>query len=143
MGNPAIWPFIYECESRDVVLVQINPLIRTGVPKTLAEIDNRLNEITFNGALIGEMRAIAFAQKLIEDDGASGPAIDRLKRMLVHIIADEAAMLPLGAVSKFNVEPEFLRFLRDAGRKAAERWLTATFDDLGKKASVDIRAAFL
>ncbi|MGE0420906.1 MAG: patatin-like phospholipase family protein [Reyranellaceae bacterium] len=143
MGNPAIWPFIYECESHDVVLVQINPLIRTGVPKTLAEIDNRLNEITFNGALIGEMRAIAFAQKLIEDDGASGPAIDRLKRMLIHIIADEAAMLPLGAVSKFNVEPQFLRFLHDAGRDAAERWLTATFDDLGNKSSVDIRAAFL
>jgi len=142
-GNPAIWPFIYECASRDVVLVQINPLIRTGVPKTLAEIDNRLNEITFNGALIGEMRAIAFAQKLIEDDGASGPAIDRLKRMLVHIVADEAAMLPLGAVSKFNVEPEFLRHLRDVGRSAAERWLAASFDDLGTKSSVDIRAAFL
>ena len=143
MGNPSIWPFIYECESRDVVLVQVNPLIRTGVPKTLAEIDNRLNEITFNGALIGEMRAIAFAQKLIEDDGATGPTIDRLKRVLVHIVADEAAMLPLGAVSKFNIEPAFLHHMRDTGRKAAERWLTTAFDDIGTKSTVDIRAAFL
>jgi NTE family protein len=143
MGNPSIWPFIYECESRDVVLVQINPLIRTGVPRTQAEIDNRLNEITFNGALIGEMRAIAFAQKLIEDDGATGPAIDRLKHVMMHIVTDEAAMLPLGAVSKSNVEPDFLHFLRDTGRKAAERWLAASFDDLGNKSTVDIRAAFL
>ena len=142
-GNPAIWPFIYQCESRDVVLVQIVPLTRVGVPKSVAEIDNRLNEITFNGALIGEMRAIAFAQKLIEDDGATGPSIDRLKRMLMHIVADEAAMLPLGAVSKFNVEPEFLRHLHAVGRKAADRWLAATFDDLGTRSSVDIRAAFL
>ena len=31
MGNPVIWPLIYDCESRDIVLVQINPLEREGV----------------------------------------------------------------------------------------------------------------
>ena len=26
MGNPAIFPLIYDCDSRDVVIVHINPL---------------------------------------------------------------------------------------------------------------------
>lgn len=143
MGNPAVWPFIYECESRDIVVVQVNPLTRPGVPRTNPEIADRLNEITFNGALIAEMRAIAFAQKLLEEDRATGPAVDRLRHMLVHIVEDEDRMRPLGAVSKLNVEIEFLRHLRDLGRAAAEGWLAANFDALGERSSVDIRERFL
>ena len=43
MGNPSIWPLIYYCESHDVVIVQVNPLTRKGVPRSAAEITNRLN----------------------------------------------------------------------------------------------------
>ena len=45
MGNPAIFPLIYNCESRDVVIVHINPISRPDVPTTAAEILNRINEI--------------------------------------------------------------------------------------------------
>ena len=38
MGNPAIWPLIYNCSTADVVLVQVNPLVREDVPRTPAEI---------------------------------------------------------------------------------------------------------
>ena len=67
-GNPAIFPLIYNCESPDVVLVQITPLTRRGTPETPTEIINRLNEISFNAAIIGEMHAIALAQRVIEED---------------------------------------------------------------------------
>ena len=30
MGNPAIYPLIYHCESPDVVVVHINPIERDG-----------------------------------------------------------------------------------------------------------------
>jgi len=33
MGNPAIFPLIYNCDSRDVVIVHINPIERPDVPK--------------------------------------------------------------------------------------------------------------
>ena len=69
MGNPAIWPLIYGCQTEDVVLVQLNPLIREGVPRTALEIDNRMNEIAFNSSLMYEMRAIAFVQRLLEEGG--------------------------------------------------------------------------
>jgi NTE family protein len=62
-GNPAILPLIYGCESPDVVLVQINPLVRKGTPDTPTDIIDRLNEISFNAAIISEMRAIAFVAR--------------------------------------------------------------------------------
>ena len=32
MGNPAIYPLIYQCDSQDVVVVHINPICRAGRP---------------------------------------------------------------------------------------------------------------
>jgi NTE family protein len=129
-GNPPIWPFIYNSESGDVV-------------HSNAEIADRLNEITFGGALMAEMRAIAFVQDLIEKGAITGEFGGRLKRMLIHSIADPASLAPLGAVSKFNIEPEFLKHLFDLGRTAANSWLATTFESVGIKSTLDIRARFL
>jgi NTE family protein len=142
-GNPPIWPFIYNCDSRDVVLVEVDPPSREGVPRSNAEIADRLNEITFGGALMAEMRAIAFVQGLIDQGAITGEFGRRLKRILVHSIADPASLAPLGAVSKFNVEPEFLDYLFGLGRAAGTSWLASTFDMIGVESSIDIRARFL
>lgn len=142
-GNPPIWPFIYNCESRDVVLVEVDPPFRDGVPRSNAEIADRLNEITFGGALMAEMRAIAFVQDLI-DQGAFAPEFSRrFKRLLVHSIADAASLAPLGSVSKFNIEPDFLDHLFNLGRGAGTKWLASTFDTVGVQSSIDIHARFL
>jgi len=142
-GNPPIWPFIYGCESRDVVMVELDPQFRRGVPKSNAEIANRLNEITFGGALLAELRAIAFIQRLIEQGSVSGEFGARLKNMHIHSINDEASIAPLGAVSKFLIEPAFLEYLFGLGRAAAKRWLESTFEAIGERSSIDIRARFL
>jgi NTE family protein len=91
---------------------------------------------------MAEMRAIAFVQELVTSDAVSGN-FSRLKNMLVHSIADPASLAPLGAVSKFNVEPEFLAYLFDLGRKAATLWLGSAFGSLGVMSTIDIRARFL
>ncbi len=142
-GNPPIWPFVYNCESRDVVLVELDPSVRTSIPRSNAEIADRLNEITFGGALMAEMRAIAFVQDLIQKGAITGEFGARLKMIHVHSIGDEETLAPLGAVSKFNIEPEFLEYLFDHGRAAAARWLATTFEQLGQRSSIDIRARFL
>ena len=51
-GNPALFPLIYDTEASDVLLVQINPLVRPGVPTTVTDINDRVNEITFNASLV-------------------------------------------------------------------------------------------
>ena len=142
-GNPALYPLIYNCASRDIAVVQINPLERPGVPMTAGEIMNRLNEVTFNFSLMAEMRAIAFVQHLIESDELKGHEVNRLKRIHVHMIGDEPGMLALGMSSKYNIDYEFLIFLKEMGRKCAEDWLHAHWDDLGKRSSIDIHKIFL
>ncbi|TAJ89365.1 patatin-like phospholipase family protein [Reyranella sp.] len=142
-GNPPIWPFIYNSESTDVVMVEVDPPSRTEIPRSNAEIADRLNEITFGGALMAEMRAIAFVQELIDNGAITGEFSTRLKKLLIHSIADPTTLVPLGAVSKFNIEPEFLQMLFTAGRAAGTRWLFETFDKVGRENSVDIRARFL
>lgn len=143
VGNPAIFPLIYECESPDVIVVQINPLRRVGTPDTPDEIINRLNEITFNSALISEMRAISFVQRLIEQDHLKNSEAARLKSMNMHVIDGDEEIRKLGAASKMNASMDFLLRLKDIGRRTAERWLQANWDAIGQRSSADIRKLYL
>ena len=140
MGNPAIFPLIYECDSRDVVVVHINPIERPELPRTAREILNRVNEISFNSSLMREMRAIHFVTELIDAGEISRPG---MKRMLIHAIAADDVMSKLGASSKLNADRAFLAWLRDHGRRQAEEWLARNFDHLGERSTVDIRAQYL
>jgi NTE family protein len=140
MGNPAIYPLIYHCDSADVLIVHINPMMRPELPRSAADIMNRVNEISFNSSLMREMRAIEFVTKLID----SGMADElKLKRMLIHAISADELMLKLGVASKLNADWSFLVDLRDAGRAQADSWLTDNYDRIGKASTVDIHAAYL
>ena len=143
VGNPSIFPLIYECESPDVVLVQINPLTRRGTPDTPTEIVNRLNEITFNASLISEMRAIAFVEKLVEDDHLKSQEASRLKKMNMHMISAEEEIQKLGASSKLNASIDFLEFLKKLGQAACSLWLKESAQFIGEKSSLDIPKVFL
>ena len=140
MGNPAIFPLIYGCDSRDMLIVHINPLERQALPISAFEIMNRVNEISFNSSLRREMRAISFVTELIDENPAGHKA---LKRILIHAIAADNIMSGLGAASKLNGDWEFLTYLRDQGRDHADRWLASNFDRLGRDSTVDIRKEYL
>ncbi len=139
MGNPAIFPLIYNCESTDIVTVHINPLVRKEVPRSAADILNRINEISFNSSLMREMRAISFVTKLITQNRIDGG----LKRLLIHSISDDGFMSALAPTSKYNADWSFLNFLRDQGRKSADSWLAKNFVKLGVESSVDIDDVYL
>jgi NTE family protein len=140
MGNPAIFPLIYKCESRDIVVLHINPMERMETPTTARDILNRINEISFNSSLMREMRAIAFVTKMI-DDGVIEEG--RMKRMLIHAIEAQDFMRDLGVSSKMNADWEFLTHLRDVGRERAEQWLETNFDALNTRTTVDLGALYL
>jgi NTE family protein len=139
MGNPALFPFHGQTGTDDVVVVQINPIERRGVPSTPQEIQNRLNEISFNGSLLKELRAIDFVDRLIDEGVLS---TDHYSKVRVHIVENQEALKPLGASSKMNAEWAFLTHLRDLGRQTAAAWLDATWDAIGARSSVDLRAMF-
>jgi NTE family protein len=139
MGNPPLFPFFHGSPSQDIVIVQINPILREGTPKGAAEIQNRINEITFNSSLQHELRAIDFVRRML-DAGQLDPK--DYQSMHVHIVHARKRMRHLDASSKLNAEWSFLSHLFDIGRETAERWLNDHFDDLGKRSSVDIRQMF-
>jgi NTE family protein len=139
MGNPVLFPFIDHSHCADIVIVQINPVVRPGTPRRASEILNRVNEITFNSSLLSELALIEFVDRLI-DDGRVDPA--EFRRVNVHILSGQEKMLPLGASSKLNTEWAFLEHLRDLGRAAADAWIAAHFDDINRRSTVRVAGRF-
>jgi NTE family protein len=143
MGNPVLYPLFYHTDSRDVVIVHINPIERPGPPTMSNDIFNRINEITFNSSLIKELRSVFFVQKLIDQGWIKDEFRDQLKYVLIHSIRADTALSDLSVASKFANDWEFLTMLRDRGRTYASAWLENHFQDLGERSSVDLKKEFL
>lgn len=138
-GNPALFPLFDPALPADIVIVNINPLLRDMVPTTPQDIQNRINEISFNSSLLRELRAISFVKRLIAEGRMPEGA---MKDVLVHMIADDALMNTLSVTSKLAPSPYLLHALKQAGRKAADGFLSARKDALGVEASVDLVELF-
>lgn len=140
MGNPPIYPLIYHTDCRDMVIVQINPVTIAELPRTAADIDDRIKTLSWNSSLMREMRAIHFVTSLIDqgfDDGG------RLKRILIHVIDAEAEFAAFRASSKLNADWEWVSHLHRLGYTKADEFLTRHGSKIGKESSTDIAAKFL
>jgi NTE family protein len=138
MGNPAIFPVIYNCDSRDVVMVHLTPFERPEIPTNARSILDRMQEIIFNSSLMREMRAIAFVTKLIDE----GKITDG-KRMYMHLIDAEDVIRPLSGSSTANGTWRLLSHLFEIGRERADKWLDAHYGQLGKETTVDMQEKYL
>ncbi len=138
-GNPALYPLFNGGLPDDVVVVNINPLERDEVPKTPQQIQNRINEISFNSSLLRELRAISFVQRLLAEGRLEA---GEMSRVLVHMIADDELMNDLSAATKMVPNPVVLNRLKQAGRNAADQFLRLHKDDLGQRSTVDLPAMF-
>ena len=139
-GNPAIHPLIYNCASRDIVLVQINPIKRDALPTDSAQIMNRINEVTFNAGLIAEMRAIDFVKRLLAA-GKLDPA--HYKDVLLHRIDGGEELEAFSAATKSSTSASLIHTLRDLGRSHARAWLGRHFNSLGVACTVNIERDYL
>ncbi|SCY61507.1 patatin-like phospholipase family protein [Desulfoluna spongiiphila] len=142
MGNPAIFPLFYHTDTRDVVIIHINPMDREELPTDASDITDRLNEITFNASLLKELRSIAFITKLIEEGWLKDEYKGRLKHMLMHSIRADRILCDLKVSSKFNSDWGFLTDLFNRGRSTAEAWLTENYDAIGTQSTVDLKKEF-
>ena len=138
-GNPALFPLFYETESRDVLIVHINPLEREQLPRTASEILNRVNEISLNSSLLRELRAIEFVQRLIAKGSQN---LDGFKNVLIHSVRDDEAMKVLSVATKILVDRALLLDLKAKGAAAMDTFLAEHWGDLGERSSVDLRAMF-
>jgi NTE family protein len=138
MGNPAIFPVIYGCQARDIIIVHLTPTERQENPTTSGAILTRMQEVAFNSSLMREMRAVAFVTKLIDD----GKLVE-VKRMLIHSIDGEDVIASLSDSSKMNCDLDFLTYLHRIGRERADEWLRSNFDRLGVETTVDLQSRYL
>lgn len=139
MGNPALFPLFSADLPEDIVIINIKPLERDEIPTTPQDIQNRINEISFNSSLLRELRAIEFVQRLIEEGTMTS---DRMQRVRIHMIADDALMAKLSAATKMVANPRIISELKQAGIAAAEEFLRGDVDNIGTKSSVDLRDMF-
>jgi len=140
LGNPAIYPLIYRKGAKDVVIVQVTAITRDELPASAADVLHRITEISFNSSLMREMRAIAFATRLIDNNELDG---SRHSRMFMHWIGNDPLMSQLGTATQFHPEWGLLCRLRDEGRETARQWLDDHFEHIGSRSTVDIAEMFL
>jgi NTE family protein len=133
-GNPTLTPLVRECESKDTILVPINPIERPGTPSNARDILNRLNEVSFNAVALKELRMIGLLRQVADPGNLEGR---KWAEMRLHMVRNEI-MATLGYSSKLNAEWDFVSMLRDEGRKSADRFLAAHGADIGVKSTLDL-----
>lgn len=138
-GNPALFPLYHQRLPRDIIIVNINPLMRDELPRSPVEISDRVNEISFNSSLMADLRAINFVKKLHSEERLK----DRImKNPLIHMILDDTLMNDLSARSKMMPEPGLLLRMKRAGQASADSFLKKHADALNNRDTVDLSALF-
>jgi NTE family protein len=148
MGNPALLPLLAETPTLDLMLVQVHPSARAELPLGSAAVLDRINEITFHGSLVKELRSLAILRKLIQDEGLLGrpfhePLFRKAAALRVHRIEGGEKLDALAAPGLVDSTWHRLLALHRAGHEAADTWLTDHFTHLGRHGTVDLVAEFL
>ncbi len=140
LGNPALSPLLDYAQ--DLLLVLVNPFQRDAMPpRTAPAILDRLNEVMFNASVVLEVNAIEAINSLLAELAEFGvPYAGRYKPIRLHAIRDDAYLATLGFQSKNSTSWTLLSALHDAGYQTADQWLAAHQDDLGKRASFNVKA---
>ncbi|HZW22701.1 patatin-like phospholipase family protein [Noviherbaspirillum sp.] len=139
MGNPALFPLVDETDAHDLIIVQINPIVREDLPHSATEIMNRLNEITFNASLVREISSILLLKKLIDEEHVTRV---RYTDMRLHKVSADAELMGLSVSSKLNAEWGFLEYLHRVGYRAANEWLDMNFSSLGHTSTLDLASIY-
>jgi NTE family protein len=125
-GNPPLFPLIWNCRTRDIVVVVLGPLHRRSVPRSASDIRSRESELMFMAAFLREIGAIAQAKQELERELFTFGRLERrLKRATLHLIEAEDLLGGLSPTSRLNTSWDFLMMLRDHGRAQAEQWVRA------------------
>jgi NTE family protein len=132
-SNPALAPLIEQHSkvTGDLVIVGVNPVVldqKAVPPRTAWQIIDRMNEITFNAALIGELKRIASINELLAQVPDTAPAkqpngnLYGKKSISVHYLEPHPQMAELGVASKSNTAFSFLSYLKSLGQEQAMQW---------------------
>ena len=148
MANPSIVPLLNESPNLDLMLVQVHPSQRRSIPQTPMQILDRINEISFHGALVKELRSLSILRKLVHDEGIDTlhgrtALLRKAGALRVHRIEGGEQLDPLASPGALDSPWHHLLELHRAGHAAADTWLAEHYTHLGRRSTVDIVAEFL
>jgi NTE family protein len=65
------------------------------------------------------------------------------REIFVHCISGYDVLDPLSYSSKLNTSYDFLLYLKEQGRRVADKWLDEEYDKVGIRSTFDIEEHFL
>lgn len=138
VANPPLAPLL-ERPPRDLIVVQNNPVSRTELPRSMADISNRANEIAFNISFVREISALQNLGGIPDEErGASAHA----RNTRLHLISGVEELGEFALSSKFNAQLTFLTRLHDMGVKAADEWLRLHGGHVGVRSTMNTAPVF-
>ena len=140
VGNPAIYPLIYACDTSSIVIVQLTVMNRNRLPLTAQEVIERHKEITYNACLMREMRTIDFVTSLIEKGIIQDKSI---KKLNIHLVRNEKFFSTMSLSSALNTSWPFMEKLFEEGRKTAKQWIADNYQHVGVRHSTNLHQEFV
>lgn len=143
-ANPDIKTLAMESPIEDTLIVQLNPLVRHGLPTGVREISLHANRLAFNAPLMRDIELIETVRQCSQRwlGGARG-RYGRLSTHRFHLIEAGRYTGALSPDSTMKPDWALLKYLYNAGRDEAEKWLSRHRSAVGHRSSVDLKARFL
>jgi NTE family protein len=142
-ANPAVFPLLEECASREIMLVMLTPLKHKATPHSAQDIQNRVLELAFNATFLREMRMFAHLRDHVSRRWLRlGTFERRLASTHFHVIEAAELLGELSSESKLAANLQFFEMLKNLGRDRAQAWLKASHGDIGHRSSVNLGELF-
>ena len=140
-ANPAVFPLLFDCSARDIVLVLLSPLTFEKTPESMEEIKNRIQELAFNATFLREMRLFT---RLLDHGRHSLFPLVSFERRLQHTYFHAIEMGSLISVANpiFTTNATYFEMLRDSGRLLSRYWMSTNCDDIGRHSTINISKLF-
>ena len=139
VANPPLASLMKHSTAGDVIIIQNSPIARSDMPRTMADIANRANEIAFNLSFVREVSALQYLNGVPDEQRGAGMTPNT---MHLHLISGNEYLSDHGISAKFNAEMPFLQMLHDQGVQSAEHWLKEQGGNIGVKSTLDLRPVF-
>ena len=143
-ANPELKTLAMESPTEDTLIVQLNPLVRHGLPTGVREISLHANRLAFNAPLRREVELIEAVRQCSRRwfGGARG-RYGKLAAHRFHLIEAGRYTGALSPDSTMKPDWALLNYLHSAGRDEADKWLGRNRGSVGRRSSVDLKERFL
>lgn len=142
-ANPDLVTLGSEAQGSDTLIVQLAALVRESRPLSAREINGHMLHLVFNMPFVRHLEHIETVRRLADDPSwlrrtRSSPMERRLARHRFHLIEAGRFTGGLSVESRGQPEHELIRYLHQAGREQAGKWLERHRADVGVRDTAEL-----